>query len=223
MLLRISSGAKSRRVSHVPASSPTTSRPACVSGSTATPPAAPRPMTTTSVGLSLDIFYGHHHRELTALRLTIEDVSPRGAGQKDTALAKRSRALRFSTIRGAASLVAITLASAAIERGRRLVEHAPVVRRSMIRHHGGAHLLLAGRDGGAHARIADQIPADEAGVAAVVGVAKRALHGVSAHERKELRGVARERRAGAAGRAALEIDEHGVLIGCRQRGEGGPA
>src|SRR5262245_16079311 len=53
MLLRISSGAKSRRVSQVPASRPTTSRPACVSGSTATPPVAPRPMTTTSVPLSL--------------------------------------------------------------------------------------------------------------------------------------------------------------------------
>src|SRR5216684_1986596 len=53
MLNRISSGAKSRCVSHVPASSPTTLRPACASGSTPTPPTAPRPTTTTSVSLSL--------------------------------------------------------------------------------------------------------------------------------------------------------------------------
>src|SRR5213076_2481585 len=39
----------SRVSSHAPASSAVTSRPACVSGSTATPPAAPRPMITTSV------------------------------------------------------------------------------------------------------------------------------------------------------------------------------
>src|SRR5262249_20678631 len=37
----------------VPASSPTTSMPACASGSDATPPAAPSPMMTTSVSLSL--------------------------------------------------------------------------------------------------------------------------------------------------------------------------
>src|SRR5262245_13052103 len=48
-LLRISSGAKSRRVSTFPASMPTTCSPPCASGSTATPPAAPRPMTTMSV------------------------------------------------------------------------------------------------------------------------------------------------------------------------------
>src|SRR6185295_10455958 len=52
-LLRSSSGAKSFRDSHVPASSPTTSIPACASGSAATPPAAPRPTITTSVSLSL--------------------------------------------------------------------------------------------------------------------------------------------------------------------------
>src|SRR5262245_20221793 len=52
-LLRISSGAKSRRVIAPPASRPITSSPACASGSTATPPAAPSPMTTTSVSLSL--------------------------------------------------------------------------------------------------------------------------------------------------------------------------
>src|SRR5436309_9381811 len=52
-LFRSSSGAKSRLVSHVPASSPTTLRPPCVRGSTATPPTAPMPTTTTSVSLSL--------------------------------------------------------------------------------------------------------------------------------------------------------------------------
>src|SRR5215813_4885028 len=52
-LLRSSSGAKSRGVSQVPASSPITSRPARASGSAATPPAAPSPMMTTSVFLRL--------------------------------------------------------------------------------------------------------------------------------------------------------------------------
>src|SRR4051812_21384156 len=52
-LFRISSGAKSRRVSAPPASRPTTSMPAWASGSAATPPAAPSPMITTSVSLSL--------------------------------------------------------------------------------------------------------------------------------------------------------------------------
>src|SRR5215475_4586373 len=52
-LLRNSSGAKSRGVSQVPASSPTTSRPARASGSAATPPTAPRPTMTTSVFLRL--------------------------------------------------------------------------------------------------------------------------------------------------------------------------
>src|SRR5262245_60148647 len=52
-LFRISSGAKSRRVIAPPASRPTTSSPACAIGSTATPPAAPSPITTTSVSLSL--------------------------------------------------------------------------------------------------------------------------------------------------------------------------
>src|SRR5262245_8922406 len=51
MLLRSSSGEKSRFVSHVPASSATMSMPAWAMGSAATPPAAPRPMTTTSVSL----------------------------------------------------------------------------------------------------------------------------------------------------------------------------
>src|SRR5882672_6118380 len=50
-LLRSSSGAKSRGESHVPASRPTTSRPARASGSAATPPTAPRPTMTTSVFL----------------------------------------------------------------------------------------------------------------------------------------------------------------------------
>src|SRR5215813_8493359 len=52
-LLRNSSGAKSRGVSQVPASSPITSRPARASGSAATPPTAPRPTMTTSVFLRL--------------------------------------------------------------------------------------------------------------------------------------------------------------------------
>src|SRR5215471_15346502 len=51
-LLRSSSGEKSRFVSHVPASSATMSRPAWAMGRAATPPAAPRPMMTTSVSLS---------------------------------------------------------------------------------------------------------------------------------------------------------------------------
>src|SRR4029077_11060735 len=52
-LLRSSSGAKSRGVSQLPASIPITSSPACVSGSAATPPTAPRPTITTSVFLRL--------------------------------------------------------------------------------------------------------------------------------------------------------------------------
>src|SRR5262245_10552998 len=52
-LLRSSSGAKSRGVSQVPASSPITSRPARASGSAATPPTAPNPTMTTSVFLRL--------------------------------------------------------------------------------------------------------------------------------------------------------------------------
>src|SRR5499427_5045696 len=50
-LLRSSSGAKSRGVSHIPASRPITSRPARASGRAATPPTAPRPTMTTSVFL----------------------------------------------------------------------------------------------------------------------------------------------------------------------------
>src|SRR5215831_15228912 len=52
-LLRSSSGAKSRGVSQLPASSPITSRPARASGSAATPPTAPNPTMTTSVFLRL--------------------------------------------------------------------------------------------------------------------------------------------------------------------------
>src|SRR5436190_2125519 len=54
-LFLISSGAKSFAWSQVPASRPTTSIPACVNGSTATPPVAPMPITTTSVFLSVGI------------------------------------------------------------------------------------------------------------------------------------------------------------------------
>src|SRR6185503_14007244 len=52
-LLRTSSGAKSRGPKRVPASRPTTFKPAAASGSTATPPAPPRPTTTTSARSSL--------------------------------------------------------------------------------------------------------------------------------------------------------------------------
>src|SRR5262245_1435956 len=52
-LFRSSSGAKSRGVSQVPASRPTTSSPARASGSAATPPTAPKPTMTTSVFLRL--------------------------------------------------------------------------------------------------------------------------------------------------------------------------
>src|SRR5215510_3522964 len=52
-LLRSSSGAKSRGVSQLPASRPTTSSPARASGSAATPPTAPMPTMTTSVFLRL--------------------------------------------------------------------------------------------------------------------------------------------------------------------------
>src|SRR5687768_13307691 len=48
MSLRISSAWKSRTEKRPPASSATTSSPACASGRTAVPPPAPRPMTTTS-------------------------------------------------------------------------------------------------------------------------------------------------------------------------------
>src|SRR5262249_17844756 len=73
-LLRISSGAKSRRVMAPPASRPITSSPACASGSTATPPAAPRPMTTTSVSLSLVAM-----SEISRVRAVIHwRIPPRG-------------------------------------------------------------------------------------------------------------------------------------------------
>src|SRR6266508_768025 len=62
-LLRISSGAKSFAASHVPASRPTTSRPACANGSAATPPTAPMPMMTTSVGFRLVAIHGLRFRE----------------------------------------------------------------------------------------------------------------------------------------------------------------
>src|SRR5512132_1381899 len=55
-LLKISSAWKNlpgSLVIHVPASMPATLSPARASGSTATPPAAPRPTTTTSTGLLL--------------------------------------------------------------------------------------------------------------------------------------------------------------------------
>src|SRR5262245_13946528 len=57
-LLRSSSGAKSRGVSHVPAS-----RPSRASGSAATPPTAPRPMMTTSVFLRSMAMAATFHRE----------------------------------------------------------------------------------------------------------------------------------------------------------------
>src|SRR5205085_12680502 len=66
-LLRNSSGAKSRGVSHVPASSPMTSRPARASGSAATPPTAPRPTMTTSVflrSMAMDAAFHGEHRVL---------------------------------------------------------------------------------------------------------------------------------------------------------------
>src|SRR5947207_6648232 len=53
MLLWISSGRKLRGSIQVPASMPATLRPARASGSTATPPAAPRPTTATSTGFRL--------------------------------------------------------------------------------------------------------------------------------------------------------------------------
>src|SRR5262249_49945746 len=55
--------AKSRGVSQVPASSPTTSSPARASGSAATPPTAPRPTMTTSVFLRLMAMAAPFYRE----------------------------------------------------------------------------------------------------------------------------------------------------------------
>src|SRR5665213_3812882 len=52
-LLWISSALKSLGCIQLPASSAVTLRPALVRGRTATPPAAPRPITTTSVGFRL--------------------------------------------------------------------------------------------------------------------------------------------------------------------------
>src|SRR3984893_6443527 len=77
-LLRSSSGAKSRGVSHEPASSPTTSSPARASGRAATPPTAPSPTMTTSVflrsmamiaSLRAGSFHGEH-------RLVISRFAP---------------------------------------------------------------------------------------------------------------------------------------------------
>src|SRR6516165_7207247 len=62
-LLRSSSGAKSRGVSQVPASMPTTSSPDCVSGRAATPPTAPRPTITTSVFFRSVATAAAFHRE----------------------------------------------------------------------------------------------------------------------------------------------------------------
>src|SRR5205085_7022107 len=62
-LLRNSSGAKSRGVSHVPASRQVTSSPACASGSAATPPTAPSPTMTTSVFLRLVAMTAAFQRE----------------------------------------------------------------------------------------------------------------------------------------------------------------
>src|SRR5947207_2467935 len=53
MLLWISSGRKLRGSIQVPASMPATLRPARAKGSTATPPAAPSPITATSTGFRL--------------------------------------------------------------------------------------------------------------------------------------------------------------------------
>src|SRR5215510_6607159 len=75
-LLRSSSGAKSRAVSQLPASSPITASPARASGSAATPPTAPSPTMTTSVFLrsmamaaSLLARAGHGERRVGVGRL----------------------------------------------------------------------------------------------------------------------------------------------------------
>src|SRR5688572_22935180 len=70
-LLRSSSGAKSRGPSRVPASRPTTSKPAAASGSTATPPAPPRPMATTTAGASLVVMTPTRRRVRVELRVVI--------------------------------------------------------------------------------------------------------------------------------------------------------
>src|SRR5690242_11989333 len=64
-LLWSSSGRNVRGSIHVPASSPATLRPARASGRTATPPAAPSPITTTSTGFRLIailafVYYPHN-------------------------------------------------------------------------------------------------------------------------------------------------------------------
>ena len=64
-LLCSSSGRKVRGSIHVPASNPATLRPARASGRTATPPAAPRPITATSTGFRLIailafVYYPHN-------------------------------------------------------------------------------------------------------------------------------------------------------------------
>src|SRR5690349_1229136 len=70
-LLRNSSGAKSRGPRRVPASRPTTSKPAAASGSTATPPAPPKPTTTTSARSSLVAIALSRGRVLVELRVIV--------------------------------------------------------------------------------------------------------------------------------------------------------
>src|SRR6185503_8806422 len=70
-LLRTSSGAKSRGPKRVPASRPTTFKPAAASGSTATPPAPPRPTTTTSARSSLVAIALARARVLVELRVVV--------------------------------------------------------------------------------------------------------------------------------------------------------
>src|SRR5579859_3456882 len=103
MLLRISSGWGSCGWNHPPASSPTIFNPARARGSTASPPAAPKPITTTSVFRSLmgamgQLLFGHSgfgDLGIHLLHLCTHEHS--GTGISDQV---PSRKVHIATIRG---------------------------------------------------------------------------------------------------------------------------
>src|ERR1700682_1871831 len=97
-LLRSASGRNVRGSIQVPASSPATLRPARASGSTATPPAAPSPITATSTGFKLIailalVYYPHNPAlqykgptRLEALGMSDKELDRRQLMQQATAL-----------------------------------------------------------------------------------------------------------------------------------------
>ncbi len=88
-----------------------------------------------------------------------------------------------------------------------------VVRRPVGWHRARAEALVVWCHGEPHARVADQIPADEIRVSAVIGIAKGTLDRVRSNEIEEGRGIRHE----AGGYVRLDIAQHCILIGCRER------